>query len=801
MQKSLNQSLSRCRRYLDTWRKRYKPHSYPKISSSKSCNVSTVEPHGRKCYHIICSQSSSSNHCQRVRFSNLAIIAILLANFLLGLIPRISVVNAAGCDDVEFIFARGSGEAVATEDNPTGGPSYQQWKSWNEEAMYDSSLKTSFYDLGGKRYGGHQYPAVPVTESFGGIINLIGAALSAGEGFAFGESVDEGVAELRAHIEAVSLGCPNTKFVLGGFSQGAMVISKSLGQLDPDKIIYAATFGDPKIYLPEGDSHKGLLSKIPDACKGLNFSNYRVYVPDCYAYEGALGSYRPYQPDGYWNKLGTWCNGDDIMCSSGWSISDHIDYVNNNFYQHAASIIRAHIEATFRGSSTTTPPNPTPMPPSSSHDVAFLFDATGSMKELIEIYKTQAKELVSKVINAGGRVALFAYREFLDDDWPRLRCDFDCSEEEISKSIDKLVVRGGGDEDEEGLLSAAKMALDRLNWAEGATKSIVVLTDAGYHDPDLDGSTLESIVQRALEIDPVNIYVVSSNNEDKYADLVRLTNGEYFDVNTEAELSVQRIFERPIAMLNQLEFYGVVGETIEFDASSSHSQYGENLAFEWDLTGNNDFVSFGNLSKVNKTFDSAFEDFIQVRVSDSHGISTMSAKVKIVSAPEDPARITNLQVENSDDTSSLIDLHPTINSQAISFSTDAAKVLVVLEDAPMGFVIPENDAGFFSVEDVTRPTQLTLIPYSSSGRRGEKVSVTLQPKSQSGLDDPDNQKPVTPPSPNPPEDKNPPLSTPDDTVTGVGSDTDILPPPLYIIPSERPKEDLIPTAPSAGTCW
>ena len=85
-----------------------------------------------------------------------------------------------------------------------------------------------------------------------------------------------------------SASCPGTKYVVGGYSQGAMVVSKALGSLNADRIIYAATFGDPKIYLPEG---KGIL---PAACRGENLSDYRMYVPDCQAYKGLLGAYVPY---------------------------------------------------------------------------------------------------------------------------------------------------------------------------------------------------------------------------------------------------------------------------------------------------------------------------------------------------------------------------------------------------------------------------------------------------------------------------------------------------------------------------
>lgn len=792
MQKSFHQKLSQCRKHLSEWRK------HPKIP----------RPTARK----------TNYHTKGLPLASLAVVTVLLANLFLNLIPQVTMVSAASCNDVEFIFARGSGEQVATDEDPVGGPSYQQWRKWNEDALYEYNkrLKFSFYDLGAKSYGGHQYPAVPVTESFGGLLNLIGAAISAGEGFAFGDSVNEGVEELKAHIEEISRGCPNTKFVLGGFSQGAMVVSKSLSQLDSDKIIYAATFGDPKIYLPEGNSHKGIFSKIPDACKGLNFSNYRVYVPDCYAYEGALGSYRPYQPDGYWNKLGTWCNNKDIMCSSGWNVADHVDYINGHFYEQASRIIRDRIEETFANSSTGTPSTPStpsdPSDPPSNHDVVFLFDVSGSMQKLFDIYKAQAKELISKILGAGGRTSLYAYKEFVRHNWPNRRCDFSCDATEMEKAMNRFILSGGGDDDE-GLLSALKVVLDETDWAEGATKSIVVLTDAGFHNPDDDGSTVQSIVQRTLEIDPVNIYILSADQESEYEELTRLTNGAYFDVATEAELSTKLISERPSAKLKELEMYGIVGDTLEFDASDSRSQYGEELTYEWDLTGDGQFESINNSAKVRKTFNTEFDGFIQVKVSDSHGSNTMSVKVKVSRSPEVPVKISNLEVAN-----------PNSTTQNITFDTDGFKTLVVLEDAPMGFIEADDDSGYFSVTDVTQPTHLTLIPYSDSGYRGEKTEVILQPSPETNPDqpkEPTTPKPTEPTIPSQPVDPSKPARPSQPTNPGSDSVNPLpnlpvpgkptvadnnsvnvnTPKPVVSVLTKKPDYSSIPSAPSAGTCY
>ena len=208
--------------------------------------------------------------------------------------PRI--VKAKGCPDLRVVFARGSGGERWNDKN------YLEFKSTIEEKLKTVNLKYAFIDL--------DYPAVGV-----GLDNLdvaIGALFGAGEAYEFGESVNTGVNNLSTMINGGA--CPETKYVIGGYSQGAMVVSKALNRLNPNRVIYAATFGDPKIYLPEG---AGI---IPAACKGENLSDYRMYVPDCQAYKGLLGAYIPYEPENYTSKLGTWCNKMDIFCSSHFNI-------------------------------------------------------------------------------------------------------------------------------------------------------------------------------------------------------------------------------------------------------------------------------------------------------------------------------------------------------------------------------------------------------------------------------------------------------------------------------------------------
>ena len=426
-------------------------------------------------------------------------LVMMLALCFSASIPKINA-NAENCQSLRIVFARGSGGERWNDQN------YLTFKSTLETKLKTVSLDYEFIDL--------DYPAVSV-----GINNLevaLGALIGSGDVYTFGESVNTGVRNLQ---KVVNNSCPNTKYVLGGYSQGAMVISKSLSKLNPDKIIYAATFGDPKIYLPEG---KGI---VPPACSGENLSDYRVYVPDCQAYKGLLGAYIPYEPENYIGKLGTWCNKRDIFCSSRFNISDHTAYVSNNIYDDASMKIFAKITHHFGLENHV----------SSLHDTAFLIDSTGSMNGMIDKYKAEAYRLAKETLDTGGRIALFDYRDLDDPYTPLEYCNFEnCTLEAFESGLSRIVIDGGGD-NKESLLSASSFVMRTLNWQLGSTKSLVVLTDDGFLQPDRDGIRIGDVIQLSKNIDPVNFYIITdSDTKDLYTELAEKTGGKVVDIENES---------------------------------------------------------------------------------------------------------------------------------------------------------------------------------------------------------------------------------------------------------------------------
>ncbi len=419
-------------------------------------------------------------------------------------------VRAESCPDLKIIFARGSGgERWANND-------YLEFKNNIEEKLSTVNLNYEFVDL--------DYPAVGV-----GLDNLtvaLGAFFGAGEAYEFGDSVKTGINNL---VSIVNNGCTHTKYILGGYSQGAMVVSKALSELKSERIIYAATFGDPKIYLPEG---AGLM---PAACSGRNLSDYRMYVPDCFAYKGLLGAYIPYEPGGFVGKLGTWCNKKDIFCSSQFNITNHVNYVSDGLYEDASRTIFNKITDYYGLENHVTSP----------HDTAFLIDSSGSMSGLIEQYRTEALRLAAETLENGGRVALYDYRDLDDPYEPVAHCDFEtCTLEIFQNELDNIVTNGGGDE-AESLLSSSFKVMKSLNWKVGSTKSLVVLTDGGYLAPDRDGVTTKDVIALSKSIDPVNIYVITTYPASgQFLSITEPTGGKTIVNFNELSLLTDYIMER-----------------------------------------------------------------------------------------------------------------------------------------------------------------------------------------------------------------------------------------------------------------
>ncbi|MEZ0049959.1 cutinase [Mycobacterium sp. MAA66] len=124
-----------------------------------------------------------------MRMPHLAGVATIIASGLLYA-PAPSV-SAQPCPDVEVVFARGTSEAPGV-----------------------GMVGQSFVDAVQSQVGGRSVAVYPVNYA---------ASSDFGNRLEFVQSVVDGVKDAAAHVEATATNCPNTRIVLGGYSQGAVV--------------------------------------------------------------------------------------------------------------------------------------------------------------------------------------------------------------------------------------------------------------------------------------------------------------------------------------------------------------------------------------------------------------------------------------------------------------------------------------------------------------------------------------------------------------------------------------------------
>ncbi|MBQ3309266.1 cutinase family protein [Candidatus Saccharibacteria bacterium] len=656
-----------------------------------------------------------------MRFKLFAFIAASAVAFTVVCLPLATPTSASSCDDIKFIFARGSGQNL-------GAAEFSAWRSEIQRALnsYGIKIKSSFYELGMGIYGGARYPAV-ATEP----LVALGAKISAGKSFAFGESVKQGETELKSYIKDVSTICKKTKFVLGGYSQGAMVVTNSIPYLDSEKVVYAATFGDPYLFLPEG---RGL---FPDACKGKNLSDYRVFAPNCYTNAGILGAKDPYEPAGWLGKIGLWCNDKDFMCGAGFSFSGeirdgklissfinnalaagHLNYVSDNHFRSAAKIIAQKISTRFVGNI-----NLIKSPGSDKQDTAFLIDRTASMGRLIDLYKIEALRLAQETIKKGGRIALFTYGDLIDSNnptypdatSPKKLLDFTTDYAAFTSAINSISLFGGGDTPE-STLSALVNVMDALNWRVGANKSIILLTDAGYHTPDRDGTTFEQVVAKSLAIDPVNIYVINTTDSAaEYTTLSEATGGKLFTSYDSFSSSTDYVLNRPDVNFPLASYFTQPGENIEFHAVSDS----EIIRFDWDLDFDGHFETTTTTPNISTVYRSPQSGFVQVRATNSAGLSsTASAHISISSSISNFPEITNFSYTYGSGTAKL----------SYTLKTGTAAVIVSINGAMLGVTTEQN----IEISDIDNRSTITLTPISVNGITGTPITIHLAEKETGG---------------------------------------------------------------------
>src|ERR1700754_2446174 len=164
------------------------------------------------------------------------------------------VANAApGCPDVHWFGAAGSGERdgyEATADGGMGEIVYQSYRALEQQLAQEGRTITA---------EAVDYPAkdVPADAGIGDWADYMG-------------SVDQGTAALGGQYAAFTAQCPETKVVLAGYSQGAMVVHRNLHDLAADPHLAAALLIADGDRLPVDTTiNMGSAALVSDVGKGV----------------------------------------------------------------------------------------------------------------------------------------------------------------------------------------------------------------------------------------------------------------------------------------------------------------------------------------------------------------------------------------------------------------------------------------------------------------------------------------------------------------------------------------------------
>lgn len=180
-------------------------------------------------------------------------LAVVVAGMALGGLATGTAAAAPECADFHWMGAAGSGQRDGADllaYGGMGGVVYQSYQELRTDLMASGKTMTAEAVV---------YPAapVPLEGGIGGWMNFM-------------DSVEAGTDATAEQFAAFTAKCPDTKVVLAGYSQGAMVIHRNLEDLADDPHVAAALLIADGDRLPVDTTiNLGSTAVVPSAGKGV----------------------------------------------------------------------------------------------------------------------------------------------------------------------------------------------------------------------------------------------------------------------------------------------------------------------------------------------------------------------------------------------------------------------------------------------------------------------------------------------------------------------------------------------------
>lgn len=409
---------------------------------------------------------------------------------------RVGLASSDTCKEAVVLFARGSGQ-------PVNGPEETALRVKLSYRMAPSEYKIDYLSLASSYLGTRSdYPAEDVAgESLRGRTNAISAELNWTAYLTqakYPESVKSGIATLKEYFKnKITSGnlatCPDTRYILAGYSQGAEVIGNTLEYLSStefeSKISFVAFFGDPKY------KSKGLLT----AANGEpTYPWYRGDIDENTTFNGGVNDPRnPYIPKVFEGRVGSWCKAMDPICNgNGLDIFSEQRIVHETYpatsMDQAADEIASALKRDFAKAGLPDRPTACGAP---EQDIVLTVDASDSMRALYGPYhqdnpKKFADDLFQAACNV--RVSIVGYG-YSDDPTPKVLLNFTSSKSDVESTLKSLATTSGdysypGEVTPTNVREAMLLALDEP-WRVNSQRALIVVTNnSGTDYPSLQNS-------------------------------------------------------------------------------------------------------------------------------------------------------------------------------------------------------------------------------------------------------------------------------------------------------------------------
>lgn len=525
------------------------------------------------------------------------------------------------CSDVMVVFARGSGQ-------PSGN-SNEDRENKKEQTMFLDRMLAHAPKGINLVVQQLEYPAIGANVNLKGLPFWFDAKFSLNEKNSYLESESEGVQNAYELLNKQVNSCPNQRFVLGGYSQGAQVMGdlfQQAGSKIRDKIAYAALFGDPK----------------------FNRDSFSARGDYYYGSHGLIAARSEY-PDDLRGKISSWCKSSDGICEGKIStafgdISRHNTYPEREIpvaVNEAVLALRSYYSA-FDSSHIQ------PGIFADKADIAIVSESTAQMRTTLQVLQNQNQwfqKLTS--ISPDLRLGLVVYNDKQNScgmPQPVVLSDLTSEANQFKSQFNAMFGQcGGGHSDG---YAALDKALHSMSWRPDARRAIIWLAANYPNDPDkINSFHAENIINDARST-PIKIYGSFRSNsfaaQQKYSYLVGGMGGEAlfypvdqgfpYDSATSMLNLANELPNLPFAHLNAVRAERI-GSEIHFNAGGSFDPHGRISTYEWDFDNNGTIDAVTTSPSVNYAYTTAYSGLATVKITTNGGKTTVdSVSVSISNA-------------------------------------------------------------------------------------------------------------------------------------------------------------------------